>query len=526
MDNYTNRITLICKPEQSGKTFVMIQQIINDLRDLSLTHEVINIILCDNNLLLTKQTSERVGKDLSEEVEINGVPYLEFSSHSRTEYRNVDAVVGAIIRKGIHNILCCTNGTRVADIYDIICDLNKSQFTKGKLFFKIWLDEADKFTGFIDDTFRPLVKKYENVGVYCITATPKKLFDRYHNINVFPLENTTSPEYHGWEDNDIRFVDSEAICDCFAALVLDNMGKDLIQPGTKWYIPAEHKKLSHLAVKDVCVKRGFAVIIVNGEGIKLFLPDGEMIMYKKDDELNTIIQKAYRDYELHKYPFAITGNVCIGRGISIMSEDFMMDYGILSSCHNQQEASQNSGRLKGNIKSWDTYKPPKVFTTENFNKVAVEWETKSRGLAELAFKKEAEGKSTIISKHEFKTVGEDYEYVIHDSLFKTFAKATGFLKTKKREMGATIKESKGSVIHETVDGGYSVTSKLLKPGKKVADLRSSDRITLEGASQIAPGSCISSTDKGSRYLILPVYESMDSPPKSVQFQVRYISFKE
>ena len=528
MDKFTEHITLICKPEQSGKTFVMIQQIIKDLRDHSLTRIVINIILCDNNLLLTKQTSKRVSEDLSKEIEINGVSYLEFSSHSRTEYRNPDAVVGAIIRKGIHNILCCTNGTRVEDIYGIICDLNKSQFTMDQLFFKIWLDEADKFTGFIDSTFIPLVEEFDNVGVYCITATPKKLFDRYHNINVFPLENTTCPKYHGWEDNDIRFVDSGAICDSFVKYVLDNLGKDHIQPGTKWYIPAEYKKDSHIAVKDVCVKSGFAVIIVNGDGIKLFLPDGEMILYKKDNELNTIIQTAYMVYELHKYPFAITGNVCIGRGLSIMSEGFMMDYGILSSCHNQQEASQNSGRLKGKIKLWDNYKAPIVFTTEKFNKVAVEWERKSRGLAELAFKKEAEGKSTIISKHEFKTVGEDYEYVIHDSLFKTFQKAHAFLKTApiKKAMKKAPTESKSTVIHLTPDGGYSVTSKLLKFGKTVEDLRSDDRITLEDASRIAPGSCISSTEKGSRYLILPVYESMESPPKSVVFQVRYISFKE
>ena len=30
---------------------------------------------------------------------------------------------------------------------------------------------------------------------------------------------------------------------------------------------------------------------------------------------------------------------------------------------------------------------------------------------------------------------------------------------------------------------------------------------------IAPGRCISSTDKGSRYLILPVYENMKTPAK-------------
>ena len=123
-DNYQqDRITLICKPEQSGKTFVMIQQIIRDLKDPSLSRTVINIILCDNNLLLTKQTSERVEKDL-QEVEVNGESYLEFSSHSRTDYNNADAVVGSIIRKGIRNILCCTNGTRVDDIYTIISDLN------------------------------------------------------------------------------------------------------------------------------------------------------------------------------------------------------------------------------------------------------------------------------------------------------------------------------------------------------------------------------------------------------------------
>ena len=524
MDNYTNRITLICKPEQSGKTFVMIQQIINDLRDPSLTRTVINIILCDNNLLLTKQTSERVGRDLSPFIEVNGQTYLEFSSHARTEYRSAVAVEGAISVLDIHNILCCTNGTRVEDIYTIISDLNKSELHKDKFIFKIWLDEADKFTSFIDNTFGPLVEEYTNVELYCITATAAKLFKRYGSFNVFPLENTTTDYYHGWLDNEFRFVDSSATCVSFAEHVLDNMGKDHIQPGTKWYIPAEHKKVTHRGIKDVCIKRGFAVIIVNGEGIKLFLPNGEMVPYKKDDELNTIIKKAYREHELKCYPLAITGNVCIGRGISIMSEDFMMDYGILSSCHNQQEASQNSGRLKGNIKSWDTYKPPTVFTTETFWEVARNWEIKSRGLARLAYDKEQQGKSTIITKNEYRTVGEDFDYVVHDELFKSYTKAKDFLKTKKRKMKASVTGSVEGAIHK-VDG-YYLSTKVTPPGKKKNDLIAEDRFTLERVYRIGASTCISSTDKGSRYLILPVYESMDSPPKSVQFQVRYISFKE
>ena len=36
---------------------------------------------------------------------------------------------------------------------------------------------------------------------------------------------------------------------------------------------------------------------------------------------------------------------------------------------------------------------------------------------------------------------------------------------------------------------------------------------------------MSSTDKGSRF-ILPVYESENSPPDSVRYQVRYIRYKD
>jgi hypothetical protein len=524
------KFILICKPEQSGKTFIMIQKIIKDLEEPVDDRVVVNIILCDNNLLLTKQTTVRISDSL-EEYEVNGETYLEFSSHKRTDYHDAVSVEGAIAAKGIKNILCCTNGTRIDDIYTIVSELNESHLTKGKIFFKVWLDEADKFTGFIDTTFRPLVDEYENIQVYCITATPKKLFDKYNYMNVLPLENTTEPNYHGWSDNDINLVDFDASCEDFIRFVLEKEIREHgpITPGTKWYVPAEHKKSSHEAVKEICVRMGFAVIVINGEGIRLTLPNRDMHTFKKDDELNPKVKDIYSRYSLDRFPLAITGNICIGRGISIMSEDFMMDYGILSSCHNQQEASQNSGRLKGNIKNWSTYKPPKVFTTERFDNVAKVWESKSRKLAELAFKKEAEGKSTMVSKAEFKTLDEDYECIVHPDLFSSFAQAQKFLTTKSRAMKTKKKETKKGAIH--LRDGYAVSSKLLKPGQKVEDLTAEDRIIHEQATNpqavgyISDGRCISSTDKGSRYLILPVYESMDTAPNKEKYQVRYISFK-
>ena len=402
------RFMLICKPEQSGKTFIMIQQIIKDIQYPPEDNVVvINIIFCDNNLLLTKQTSNRINAEITP---IHNEYYLEFSSHSRTVYKCVDNVCNGILFKKINNIICCTNGSRVTGIHEIIKTLNTCELTRGKFIFKIWLDEADKYIKFIED-FIKLLKEFENVYLYCITATPKKIFYKFDSINVFPIENTTSKEYHGWCDNQLKIIDLNTHSSNFIIHVLDSptLGGDKIIPGSIWFIPGEFKKVSHYEISDICNERKFAVLIINGDGITLKLPDKRIEKYPKDDELNTILKKIYKEQFLENFPLAITGNVCIGRGTSIMSEDFIIDYAILSICENQQEASQNAGRIKGNIKHWSTYKPPIVFTTPKFDTVAKEWEIKSRNIARIAFEKQENRKSTMITKEEFKDIGNEFQ---------------------------------------------------------------------------------------------------------------------
>jgi len=519
--DWETKCTLICKPEQSGKTFVMIQQIIRDLSEPTPGKKFVNIILCDNNLLLTKQTGERVKNDLSD-FSVNGELWLELSSSKRTSFHTSDSVIGALVSKPVKNVLCCANGVRVDDIYKIIDGLHGVIDGSGDEFiFKVWLDEADKFTPFIDQTFRGLLRK-PNVQLYCITATPKKLFTKYNSMNVLPIENTTTDQYHGWSDNKITLIDASVPSgSAFVKHVLDTH-QELIVSGTKWFIPASYTKKTHLEVKDICVEMGFAVLVVNGEGLSLTMPyTKELIPYKKDDELNVKIEEMYREHSLNSFPFAITGNVCISRGISIMSENFVLDYGVLSNCSNQQEASQNSGRLKGNIKGWWSYKPPVVFTTERFNNIAEEWETKSRGLAELAFERNMNGGGTVVTKTEFKTLGENYRYEIHPEEFTSYAKAIAFLKTSevKEKMKAKPTGSKKGACHQS-SGGYCFTSKLTD--KSVA--KDNDRIMRSDLSRIGAGSSISSTNKGSRFLIIPFYETPETPPNKEKYQVRYIHF--
>jgi hypothetical protein len=149
-------------------------------------------------------------------------------------------------------------------------------------------------------------------------------------------------------------------------------------------------------------------------------------------------------------------------------------------------------------------------------------------LAKLAFEKEQKGEVTVIDLLDFKTCDKPFTYICHDVLFPSFEKARDFLRGKQREMTkpgeklCKINDSKGTVIHQC--DGYFVTSKLLKAGKTVADLTKDDRVTIEKAKTITASTCITSNTKGSRYLILPVYDNESSLPASVRYQVRYIKF--
>ena len=427
-----DRFVLICKPEQSGKTFVMLQQIIKDLEEPNGDKEVINFILCDNSLLLTRQTSSRIDSELTP-FSMNGETYIEFSSSVNGKAcKDHNAVIAKITCDDIRNIICCTNKPRVSDIEKIIGSLNRSKMFRDKFIFKIWLDEADKYLTFITNKFKPLIETLDNVYLYCLTATPKTLFDKYKYMNVFPLEQTITETYHGWEDNNrVILENTSGTTIGFIHEVISSHPENVL-PGTKWYIPGENKKSSHEIIRDMLVGKGLAVFIVNGDGILLTIPDRgfKKIHQEKTDELNKQIIKMYNEYNLEQYPVAITGYICIGRGITIMSEEFIFDYGILSNCNKKAEASQNAGRLKGNIESWPNYKPPTVYTTHKFDEIATEWEWKSRNLAKIAFEKDTEQPSKI-TKSEFKKItasNEDDKWDLIMDEFDTLREANILLK--------------------------------------------------------------------------------------------------
>lgn len=503
--DWNTRFRLICKPEQSGKTSVMISRILHEFEDPPSGKTPINFIFCANSLLLTKQTGSRLEGHLEELGKC-----VEFSSQ-KGALKKSDEVLSKILVYDVTNVVCPSNSCRVGkraaseNTYD--CDGVIGMVDKltarfhDNFIFNIWMDEADKFTKPLVK-FRELLKRNNTASVWCITATPEKLFEEFGNQNVLRLENTTSSNYHGWGDNRIKHFEPSTDCAAFVRQVLDKVGgaitsnasddvsfdpqtiqgklweiirreyvpgqtftrpeilefvgeigsssntqpqtvsrtlqelrdKELVQfikpgvykrsplvsdteslydtpseimPNTRWFIPGGTRKKSHLNIKDACVKRGFAVFVVNGDGIGLTLPCGtEAPIEKKDDLLNSKIKKMYAAHNLHEHPVAITGNICVGRGISISDPEFMFTHGILSEFKSGAEASQLAGRLKGNMKDWAGFQPPTVFTTALFDETVSKHEEQSRRLGELAFEKaDSDSDTANVTIEEFDDIG-------------------------------------------------------------------------------------------------------------------------
>lgn len=463
-DGLSDRFILIVKPEQSGKTFLMIQKI-NQLFEEDKESDVttVNFIFCDNNLLLTKQTKKRIEKDVTTLPDIDEA-YVEFSScKDGTAIRTAPEVREAI-EEGCRNVVCCTNSRRVIDIKSIIDKLNK--YNCDKFVFNLWLDEADKYSKYIKEVFIPLTKSCTNVKCYMMTATPQPLFNKYGDIHTLPIENTTSANYHGWKDNNIIICVNETETTLgFARQIADDMLiRGEFTPGSKGYVPANFTKKSHYKMRDIFVAKGVAVFVVNGDGIELTIPTkdlpfGQTVSVKKTKELHEEIIELYNKYNIASMCCIITGNICVGRAISIMQPNFMIDFGILCDCSNKAEASQNAGRLKGNVKGWSTYKAPTVYTTVQFDKVATECEIKSREIAQLAFSK-ADGKDvpTVITKSEAKNIHKDKEWELIMQEFDTLEHANNLLHQHGCRRKKTFKRTDDGFIQSTTTKKMAVLS--------------------------------------------------------------------
>jgi len=399
-----NKMKIICKPEQSGKTFEMLNMIAQYKAEVEESKSnpfnpsrVMNIFFCANSLLLNTQTQARFEQKFKDEKSV------QFSSKSKV--KTFPVLWFQVTNLKIDNIVCCTNSTRVESIAKLIKDI-KHDFPD--IVINVWVDEVHTF---FKQTLMLSALAFEGLNIYGLTATPKDKMFKAHSgsLEFYPLESVTNPEiYRCWEDlqkqgmqqydfnttNTHGFV--EHVLNDNAELIIDN---------TNWFIPSDSYLEDHYAMRDMLLKHGFAVIVINGSGILLTMPGSKRCQtFSKDEEFATKLTSIYKEWNLGDYCVAITGNLCIGQAITIQSEDFLFDYAILSPSGDQERDSQSAGRVKGNIKGFENYKPCKVFTTKEFDETARRVEARVYALNKMACEKKENGEAPIITLKEFKDI--------------------------------------------------------------------------------------------------------------------------
>ncbi len=371
---------LLAKPEQSGKTFKMIELLQSQIKNDDGSKNV-NIIMADNNLLSARQTLERLEQKKMESIEFSS----SSSATSNTLYDALGRICIILLKKNIVNLICCDNFIRNQDVVQIICGLPDICTN-----INIWIDEGDKYQNLTEKYIKQKLRKLQiskKVNITYITATPQQILDTQSDINVIPLKNPIDKEYyHGWNDNTIIHIEEEKEIMINAKYILTKY-KNMFVSNTVWFIPSNIDKASHISMKDMCIEKGANVLIINGDGCLLYKTSELYKNYRKSKGTETLLLEIYKNNNLNAKPFVITGRNCITRGNTLSSPELSITHSIMPHNSKGDSASQLAGRTKGNMKKWRSYdsNPHIVFCTKDFDDIVKKKEKKCIELGKDAY---------------------------------------------------------------------------------------------------------------------------------------------
>jgi hypothetical protein len=418
-------------PAQSGKTRKM-EELIKEYKLGELFDPVdINIIISANNRLLVEQTKTRMKNDLGSESEKGAsdacIKGSIFSWTSGTKKSNItpEALTLEIMNDTIEMVIICAHAKRIEYLSKTFDLLSKQfHFTKK---INIWIDEAD-FSINLWSKYQKVIELPFINQVTLVSATFDAVVAKYKELRVLPYLKTHPDCYVGLRQalrKEINFAASSAIEYVTHIITSDDK---LSKPGMRAFIPGANSTTSHDAIAEFLHKeRGFVVIIINGQRKEILVPGKDEPIDLKDyltvqekeipEEFNTLLAKLYKDNNWSRFPLAITGYMCVQRGVTFqcgskegIHDGFLFDYGIIPpNIKCAAEAYQTMARLFGNIGNIQEYKPVEIFTNErSFMRVEKQEET-ARNIARMV----AEQSIDVVTKNELKSAEAPHKRVPH-----------------------------------------------------------------------------------------------------------------
>jgi len=450
----TPKLRCLYLPAQSGKTRKS-EELITQVKLSEGDHEEsIDIWISANNKLLVYQTTSRLTNDLGLSTDfsdaiIKGKLFSWTSGRAATNLPHTE--LAKRIRSGeVEAILVCAHPLRLAYLADLIRRLERKRFRKS---INIWIDEADRSVSMwmkqAEVADCPLVK-----NITLVSATFSQVFKRFSEVRVLPYIDTHPTVYRRMKDCEMIVedfnVDDEP---SYVALVLDKH-PEIARPGTRSFIPGGVWRSTHEEISSLLLAQGFAVLILNGKSKEIRLPpciesdeEVEVIPLKpyltvKDpedvpEEFNLTLSKLYIEHELDRFPLAVTGFLCVERGVTFQlapakdgsHNGFLFDYAICSPVENKSEAYQSMARVFGNLGSFPGYKPCVIYsTTKNFARVQDQEETAVH-IARIVH----DEKLKTVNVYDLKRASRYYDermWVLTMIEYKTFEEARDYIKDR------------------------------------------------------------------------------------------------
>ena len=384
------KMEFLWRAAQSGKTRA-IQDII---KEDSAQAEFLNIVICANIQLQVAQLAERMRRECyraaddsdsdsvssygsvdSQDDRIEGDVFTWMSAGPKAKVREL---ADMIKEEEVRMVVCCSNKPRFRALQELLENLEKSRCFVGKI--KVWVDEADASVNLWSAAGFDLTRFTKVDRVCLVSATFNSVVRRYGRIRVLPFETTHPESYVPLNECSLMTCGDGLDPLLHLATVLDNH-RELCVPGMRLFTPALIERETHDNAEVLLHTHGFAVLVLNGERKEVTLPDGTRIPVKLDlrdptkpMELSCVLPQVLRDNDiLSRFPFAVTGQMCLGRGITFQSKDtgFLFDAGVLPNLPDPATAYQCVARLLGNIRGAQGFKAPTVFLSQTMRKLTL-----------------------------------------------------------------------------------------------------------------------------------------------------------
>lgn len=377
MGSSNTKVQCLLRPGQSGKTRT-VQDLIREYEgyaELFLGRDALplNIVICSNNRHLVHQTTVRMNNDLFDESEGSelsdeGPADAQVNGSCFSWVSGTKGVISPgelafnIITGKVSMVVCCAHKKRLDYVYDLVTKLNEFPGYRSKV--NIWIDEADASIKLWGRPEMDITRQSNVQTVTLVSATFNTILKKYERLRVLGYAVTHPECYHKVGDCVGVTEDENAMSGALPYLtaVLDKHPEMLV-PGVRVFAPGDHVKSSHDEVASLLVRKGCAVLVLNGSEKRIRMPDGTASivlaehMAPEPEEIGYQVARLYREHNLSRFPFAVTGHHCVGRGLTFQNADFLFDFGVVPHISDPAMAYQTACRLAGNIRALPGYKP-------------------------------------------------------------------------------------------------------------------------------------------------------------------------